>query len=468
MNTSTIYYRLQIIKQTLCLSICIFLFSGCEDFLEIDEPFGQIPHQEVFEDEATATAAVTTMYAKLRDEVLVTGTSSGMGVLMGLYADELDFYGMPWNLSQTFYYHQIIASDTGVESIWDKSYNLIYMSNAAIEGLEASQNLSGSIKTQLRGESLFIRALVHFYLVNLFGDIPYITTTDYEVNKDVSRMQTDMVYENILADLTEAKTLLSDIYVSGERIRANKWVVSALLSRAYLYMERWEDAETESSLLISNTSVFSLEANIANEFLKESTSAILQLKPKNSGSNSQEGSTFIFITPPPPFVALTNILVDAMDASDLRRIHWIGEATNGTQTWYYPFKYKQNLNTGISMEYSVVFRLAEQYLIRAEARVRQNNIGGAQQDVNIIRQRAGLQNTTVSTTEELLQVILDERRFELFTEHGHRWFDIRRFGVAEEVLTPIKLGWNPTDVLLPIPEADLLTNPNLNPQNLGY
>lgn len=468
MNTPTIYYRFQKIKQTAYLIVCLLLISGCEEFLEIDEPFGQIPHQEVYEDDVTATAAVATMYAKLRDEVLVTGTSLGMGVLMGLYTDELDFYGMPWDTSQTFYYHQIVASDAGVESIWDKSYNLIYMCNAVLEGLESSSNISSSVKNQLRGESLFIRSLVHFYLVNLFGEIPYITTTDFEVNKDVSRMPTDTVYENILLDLTEAKTLLGDTYVSGERTRANKWVVSALLSRVYLYMERWEEAETESTSLINNTALFSLEADIGNEFLKESTSTILQLKPKNSGSNSQEGSTFIFVTTPPPLVALTNTFVDAMEDDDLRRTHWIGEATDGFQTWYFPFKYKQYLNTGMSMEYSIVFRLAEQYLIRAEARARQNNISGAQQDINSIRQRAGLQNITATSTEGLLEVILNERRFELFTEHGHRWFDIRRFGIAGEVLTPIKPGWNPTNVLLPIPEADLLTNPNLNPQNQGY
>lgn len=468
MNVSIIYHPFQKIKQASCLMICLFLISSCEDFLEIDEPFGQVPHQEVYEDEATATAAVTTMYAKLRDEVLVTGTSFGMGILMGLYTDELDFYGMPWDSSQTFYYHQIVASDTGVESIWDKSYNLIYMSNAVLEGLESSSNLSTPVKNQLKGESLFIRSLAHFYLVNLFGEIPYITATDFEVNKEVSRMPTDIVYENILADLDEAKTLLGDTYVSEERTRANKWVVSALLSRVYLYMERWEDAEIESSLLINNTSLFSLEADITNEFLKESTSAILQLKPKNLGSNSQEGSTFIFVTPPPPFVALTNTFVDSMEDNDLRRIHWVGEATDGTQTWYFPFKYKQYSNTGISMEYSIVFRLAEQYLIRAEARARQDNISGAQEDINSIRQRAGLENTTATSTENLLKAILSERRFELFTEHGHRWFDLRRFGVAGEVLTPIKPGWSSTHILLPIPEADLLTNPNLNPQNQGY
>lgn len=464
MNTITIYLRFPGIKQTIGLLICLFLMSGCEDFLETDDPTGQISHENVFEDETTATAAVTTMYAKLRDEVLVTGNTGGMGALMGLYADELDYYGVPGQPLETFYIHQIIASDVLVSRIWNSSYNLVYMANAAIEGLEASQTLPEEIKSQLLGEVLFIRAMTHFYLVNLFGDVPYITTTDYEVNRQVSRMQENLVYDNILIDLADAKALLGDTYVSGERIRANKHVVSALLARVYLYLGQWENAENESSLLINNTSLYNLPMNIEDEFLKTSHSAILQLKTKMEGLSTTEAMTFVFASAPPPFAALNVNLVEEMETGDLRRLHWVGEVTDGTNTWYYTHKYKQ----GTSLQYSVVFRLSEQYLIRAEARARQNNITGAQQDINMIRQRAGLQDTSASTTEELLLAILDERRFELFTEHGHRWFDIRRFGVAGEVLSPIKPGWQSTDILLPIPESELLMNPNLNPQNPGY
>src|SRR5690606_26347454 len=119
-------------KQTIGWLICLFLMSGCEDFLETDDPTGQISHENVFEDETTATAAVTIMYAKLRDEVLVTGNTGGMGALMGLYADELDYYGVPGQPLETFYIHQIIASDVLVSRIWNSSYNLVYMANAAI------------------------------------------------------------------------------------------------------------------------------------------------------------------------------------------------------------------------------------------------------------------------------------------------------------------------------------------------
>src|SRR5690606_2970612 len=224
MNTISIYLRFLKIKHTFSLLICLFLMSGCENFLETDNPTGQIPTQDIFEDEATATAAVTTMYAKLRDEVLVTGTTFGVGVFMGLYADELDYYGVSGESLETFFNHQIIASDVLVLNTWNSSYNLIYLANAAIEGLEASQTLSEELKNQLLGEALFIRALTHFYLVNLFGDVPYIQTTEYEVNRHVSRMEENLVYDHILTDLGEAKNLLGDDYVTGERVRANKYV----------------------------------------------------------------------------------------------------------------------------------------------------------------------------------------------------------------------------------------------------
>src|SRR5690606_19066848 len=110
---------------------------------------------------------------------------------------------------------------------------------------------------------------------------------------------------------------------------------------------------------------------------------------------------------------------------------------------------------------------AEQYLIRAEARAQLSNIAGAQADLNKIRIRAGLGETLASSQNELLTAILQERRFELFTEHGHRFFDLKRTGNLDNVLGS-KPGWNTTDRLFPLPEKELLLNPNLLPQNPGY
>lgn len=442
------------------------LFTNCEDYLEAEDPVGQINTSSVFNNENTATAAVTTLYGMLRDQVLLTGTSNGMTILMGLYADELDFYSAPGD-TERFYTHQIAPDNLKVEELWSSAYHLIFMCNAALEGVEKSESLSEEVKSKLSGEALFIRAVVHFYLVNLFGDIPYISTTDYIQNTTVVRMNEVNVYEEIVRDLLEAKNLLTTDYPTGERIRANKYVVAAFLARVYLYLGQWQMAEEASTFVINNLA-FELESELNNEFLKESTSAIWQLKPKNEGDNTLEAASFIFSSGPPPFVALTHLVVEDMEEGDLRKESWVRSVSDGIDTWYYPYKYKQNLNTGTTLEYSIVMRLSEQYLIRAEAQIMQGDLNGAARDLNKIRTRAGLAEINTSSSEVLLEAIIKEKKVELFSEYGHRWFDIKRWGIAGSVLTPIKPGWQAKNILLPIPESELLINPNLEPQNPGY
>ena len=455
------------VKPTILVVLIGFFFVGCEDFLEPQTPLDQIEQEYVFSSETTATAAVTALYGKLRDEGFLCGTLSGNGFIFGLYADELDYHSYPGFPTEPFFLHQVLPSNTALSEVWNVPYSVIYSANAILEGLEASTSLSEELKQQLRGEALFVRGICHFHLVNSFGDIPYIKTTDYSVNTSVKRMAAAQVYDNILADLLEAKSLLGDEYMESERVRPNSLVVSALLGRVYLYHGDWANAELESSRVL-NSSLFTLDTDINNVFLKDSPSTIWQFKPLNEGDNTLDGSIHILTSGPPTIAALNADLVGDMEDGDLRRTNWVGEVSDGTQTWYFPFKYKEQFNTGTSLEYSKVFRLAEQYLIRAEARAMTGNISGAQQDLNRVRNRAGLESTTASTSEQLRDAIISERRFELFTEFGHRWFDLRRTGTAEEVLAPIKSGWRNTDLLLPIPESELLANPNLNPQNPGY
>ncbi|MGB3343644.1 MAG: RagB/SusD family nutrient uptake outer membrane protein [Aequorivita sp.] len=457
-----------LVKKFTYLLLCLVLLFGCEDFLEVETPLGQLDNSMVFESETTATAAVTTLYGKLRDEVLLAGKPEGLSSVMGIYSDEMIYFGFGGDLMDSFYQHRVYSDDLLVKNIWNNSYSLIYMGNAILEGLEGSDGLTAEIKSQLRGETLFIRGLVYSYMVNLFGDIPYVTTTDYGKNSTLSKVPIPEVYERIINDLKEAKTLLGPNYISDERTRANKLVVAALLARVYLYSEQWNAADEQATILISNTSLFNLELDVANEFLKESTSAILQFKPKNEGDNSLEASLFYFESGPPPFVSLNPKLKETMEVNDKRKENWIGKVTDGDQTWYYPNKYKAKQNTGTSIEYSMVFRLSEQYLIRAEARARLGNIPAALEDLNKVRARAGLIDYEANSQSEILDAIIIERFHELFSEFGHRWFNIKRMGIANDILAPIKPGWKPTDVLLPLPESELSMNPNLNPQNPGY
>jgi hypothetical protein len=108
------------------------------------------------------------------------------------------------------------------------------------------------------------------------------------------------------------------------------------------------------------------------------------------------------------------------------------------------------------------------YLIRSEARARQGELSNAKDDLNVIRNTAGLGNTTAVTQNEILDAILHERQVELFSEFGHRFFDLKRFNALDSALSNVKADWNSTDALFPLPQTELNLNPNIGPQNPGY
>src|SRR6218665_56068 len=227
------------IKIFICFQMLIafgilMLTVGCDSFVEVDLPSSQLSSATVFEESATANAAMTDVYAKMRDAGLLTGYGYGMHAALGVYADELDYYGT--TSGTTYFYTNTLLPNTGDLSLWwSSSYNQIYAANAVYEGVSNSTKLSQDVKDQLMGEALFVRGMVHFYLVNLFGDVPYITTTDHEQNQIVHRMPTAQVYAHIISDLETAQLLLPTNYIASDRMRPNRYAATALLARVYLY-----------------------------------------------------------------------------------------------------------------------------------------------------------------------------------------------------------------------------------------
>lgn len=136
----------------------------------------------------------------------------------------------------------------------------------------------------------------------------------------------------------------------------------------------------------------------------------------------------------------------------------------------YPAKYKSK-STSTVEECVTPFRVGEQFLIRAEARANLDNINGAKSDLNSVRTRAGLGNTPANDKISLIDAVLKERRVELFSEYGHRWLDLKRLDVIDNVMmafAPAKGStWLSYKKLLPIPNAEMENNPALD-QNNGY
>lgn len=442
--------------------------AACSKFTDVDLPSSQLGTGSVFESKATANAAITDIYSKIRERGLLTGFNSGLSVQLGLYADELQFYGLALSAQANFYNNSLIATGNETSTLWTESYNQIYAANSVVEGINKSLALQTLDKEQLMGEALFLRALIHFYLVNSFGPIPYIKTTNYQQNRVASRMPEAEVYALIKSDLEQSVTLLPPQYIGTERVRPNKWAAQALLARACLYMQKWDEAAKAASAVLDQSSLYKWPTDLNTVFVKESLSTIWQLMPATNTQNTYEGSSFIFIQGPPTSVAISNALFGAFADNDLRRGQWLNKVTNGNSSWYHAYKYKERTTATASKEYSVVLRIAEQYLIRAEARAHQRNLTGAKEDLNKVRNLAGLANSTANTADEIIEAVLQERRVELFTEFGHRFFDLKRTGKLNLVMSPLKPQWGTTDQFLPIPESELLLNPNLKPQNAGY
>ncbi|WP_166962491.1 RagB/SusD family nutrient uptake outer membrane protein [Yeosuana marina] len=446
--------------------ILIFFMSSCTDFIEVDPPKNVLISKTVFEDSSTVESALANIYYKMREQGMISGRY-GLSSMMGIYSDELNYYGFDTNYIE-IYTHHVSPSNAVVLAWWSHAYNLIYAANDIISGVETSVNLSQKQKEEFKGQALFVRGYMHSLLVNLFGSIPYITTTNYVENNKVTRIPVNKVYENIISDLEAAATFMGTSDDTGEHVVVNASVAKALLARTYLYTEQWELAEAMADDLITN---YSLELDINSVFLKESSETIWQFKPNGvSYANTYEANQFVIRFIPGQTYALSDSMIGAFESGDLRLSYWTGSATSndGLTTLYYPYKYKALLSETDSLEYSIIFRLTEQYLIRAESRTHLGNIIGAQEDLNMIRNRAGLDNTEANNKNNLLDAILHERQVEFFTEHGHRWFDLKRMGVANEILSPIKPNWKDSNFLLPIPETELEINPNLKPQNSGY
>ena len=184
--------------------------------------------------------------------------------------------------------------------------------------------------------------------------------------------------------------------------------------------------------------------------------------------NTYAGGLLI-LTSSPGEVALSPQLVNSFQATDKRKLNWIGSVTVGSNTYYYPYKYKVGQNVTTISEYTMVLRMGEIFLIRAEALARQNDLDGALNDLNVIRGRAGLTQMLATSQPAILDSISNERNAELFTEFGDRWLNLKRTGSVTLILQPVKgADWTPgTDELYPIPQQEIIRNPALN-QNLGY
>ena len=175
------------IKSVVSLVMITAICYSCEDFVAVDAPNNKMVREVVFQNDATAQSAMTGIYNQLflsafangqRNSVTILGGLSG-GLLHNIYDSNIE--------RLQFEQHDLQPDNSGNLNIWSSAYNMIYMANSLLEGLENSNGLTPELSHRLQGEASFIRAFTYFYLVNLYGEVPLLLSTDYNKNQVAER-----------------------------------------------------------------------------------------------------------------------------------------------------------------------------------------------------------------------------------------------------------------------------------------
>ena len=432
-------------------------FSSCSDFLQ-QEPANYVSDKAVIVDENSANSALNGAYHLLGNSAYYGGRYFDAGI--NLAGDNVS-----WTGSLNFYYdfntHQYSAENQLLAQAWYGIYATVNQSNQVIDKTNALTNIAEASKKRIIAEATVIRSLAFFDLARTWGNIPVVkeaTSSPTQFNGVKQTVAKD-VYADIVKDIL---AVYSDLSSPSDKVHINQAVADAFLARIYLYLEDYNHAEEYATKVISN-SYYQL-GNIQDLIdSKQTSESIWELAYSTSRTNDQSS---YWRSPNDggrhewgPSKDLVNLLKDPNVGGD-RKAFFADYSTPQVPDYYVGTLYHRSTND----DNVILFRLAEQYLIRAEARAKKQSpdLNGALADINTIRTRSHVPNLVGTLSQsEVIQAIEDENRVE-FAIEPHRWFDLIRTRKAVEVLK-IK----DTQTVFPIPYNDILADKDLV-QNKGY
>lgn len=439
--------------------------QSCNKFLEV-EPQTSTSDLVTIVDENSAKTAVRGIYNELQS---VNYYGYNFPLIINISADNVQYTGSQ-AVNSTLTTHTARADLGPLSVVWVSIYNTINRANnviAKVPLLPTTNTFTEDARNQLTGEGYFIRALAYFDLVRTWGGVQILLepTTSATNIPSVKRSSAQQTYAQIISDLDVAEGLLP---ATTNRIRATKKTVWALKARYYLYQKEWDKAIEYASKIIADQDNYRLTDSYSGFFANNASNtseSVFELYYNTNVTNTQgynwQHSTRGGIGWVRPADQVVELLNNASIGGDRNSLIYSVQA-NGASVWYGKLYYRTN---GTDPAYLI--RLAELYLIRAEALAERGQAGDAAAslaDLNTIRDRANvplLNSADVPTKAALLLAIENENRVE-FAFEPHRWFDLVRTGRAQSVLSIT----NPNRLLLPIPYSQILIDPDLE-QNPG-
>jgi hypothetical protein len=476
-------------QRALWIFMGLIAITSCENFTEFERPFILV-EGEVIQDIDDVERLLAGAYDNLTYTVIFERNS--------LASDEVRVGG--GNRGQGLQEHDFVitAGDDGPTDLWAQSYNSIDNFNRVIEFLDLIVIDEGDLEraNSLRGQALAVRAMLHFDLLRAFapdlepnspGVILQLRTLDFATDSQIElpRVNVGEVLDAIQQDLDLAETLIpASLNSDYEFFNLN--AVSALKARIALYTGNYQEAIDQTTEVIAAVPPLA------------STDDYFNMWRNNVGPGEGPSETIFQIerditdgrigtiwqsTNLDVFFSMSTDLFNQLSPNDIRFDLLVDNETEvtedvATEDEIIIGKYLGASNATRFLNHVRVFRSSEMLLIRAEANARLMNLSAAQQDIELLRDYRGGAIVTPDYSaigmEEALLDILDERRIELAYE-GHRFFDLKRFGLAiERPQADCNINCElPADSFrftYPIPQAEIFANDSINEedQNAGY
>ncbi|MGI9181099.1 MAG: RagB/SusD family nutrient uptake outer membrane protein [Longimicrobiaceae bacterium] len=474
------------------------LLAGCAD-LEITNP-NQQTAETFWRTQQDAILGVNAAYRGLQE-------NGSFGRWLQFAYDmrsDIGYSRSPWGDLANFTKTVFTSYDFEVNrEIWIHHYQTIFRANQVIENVPGIQ-MDQAMRDRIVAEAKFIRALMYFNLVNLYGNVPLILTAPQPTDRP-AQVAADQVWAQIEQDLQEARTALPPSYTGDNVGRATRGAANALLGRAHLQQREWNDAVQAFSLVTG----YELLPNFRDNFTENGDNnqeSIFEVQfggPEVLAAGSRGQNIIKLIGPCAPggpafcdgdvrpwyfdeFMrerttsggadqrldatifwrgrAYDRPYEDYFGARDEGRKFWIkyGEFYANTQDWDNPINVK-------------VMRLGGILLLHAEALNEAGRTAEAVAPVNRVRARAGLAPLGGGMTQEQMRAEIEHQQLLELGFENERWLYLRRHGWLTDAARiavlrqrdPDFANFAPHQALLPIPSTETNLNPNLQ-QNPGW
>ncbi len=472
----------------LFILIIFFWCSACNDLLD-REPLGRLDADAFFKTANDAIQAVNAAYQPL----LINNENNNFYWVFGTVASDEAVSGgdgsRPGIIEVDVFNHSPATQE--LNDFWKLNYTGIVQANTVVAKTPLI-NADETLKNRIIGEGLFLRAWYHFILAQVFGDVPLMTEILAPDEVLVSRTPKADVFAQVAADAMDAASLLPVSYSGADLGRVTKGAALALAAKAYLYLKDYQSV-VNTIADIKALNVYDLQEDYRNNFIdstQNNSESVWEIQHANLelgvGNNLNQWSASKKVPDGYGFAEVTMEFVNAFEPNDPRLKFSVARhneeyfgviyKASFSSTGASPRKYLQHVDevtqkSDGGINYTAI-RYAEVLLWEAEALAELGRTAEALIPLDEVRARARAQSSdpvnalpmiTTTNQQELINIIRHERLVELGFEM-HRFFDLVRWGIADEVLDGFVAGKHE---VFPLPQTELDLNPNLS-QNPGY